>query len=232
MTKSVILQPSYIPWRGYFHQIALADIFIFYDDVKYDKNGWRNRNKIKTPNGPMWLTIPVLTKGVETQKVPINAIRIDRSKRWVNKHINAITTNYSKAPFFKEYSPVIFDLLNSNKELLVDLTIDLTILLSELLGIKDTKFIRSSTLDSISGEKTERIIQILKKLGINHYISGPSAQNYINEKSFSSADINLEYMTYSYPEYLQLYPPFDPFLSIIDLLFMTGSESLSYIMNT
>jgi len=232
MTKCVILQPSYIPWRGYFHQIALADIFVFYDDVKYDKNGWRNRNKIKTPNGPMWLTIPVLTKGVETKKTPINEIHIDRSKKWTNKHINAITTSYSKAPFFKEYSPAIFDYLNVKTELLVDITIDLTIHLSKMLGIKNTKFIRSSTMKSIEGKKTKRIVQILQNLGIDHYISGPSAQSYIKEEEFTSTGIKIEYMDYVYSEYPQFYPPFESFVSIIDLLFMTGPDALSFIMNT
>ena len=153
----VILQPSYIPWRGYFHQIALADLFVFYDDVKYDKNGWRNRNRIKTPNGPIWLTIPVLTKGVETKKTAINEIEIDLTKKWANKHINAITTNYSKAPYFKTYSPMIFEILSSNAKFLVDITIDLTISLSKMLGINKTKFIRSSTLNSKTGEKNRPV---------------------------------------------------------------------------
>ncbi len=228
----VILQPSYIPWRGYFHQIALADVFVFYDDVKYDKNGWRNRNKIKTPNGPIWLTIPVLTKGVETNKTPINAVRIDWSKKWAAKHINAITTNYSKAPFYKKYASDIFDFLNTKQELLADITIELTIHLSNLLGITTTRFVRASSLESISGEKTERIIQILKKLGIKKYISGPSAKNYIEDEAFKMAGIELAYMNYDYAEYPQLYPPYDPFISIIDLLFMTGDDAIQFIFGS
>jgi len=227
--KCVILQPSYIPWRGYFHQIALADIFVFYDDVKYDKNGWRNRNKIKSPNGPLWLTIPVLSKGIETNKTPINEIVIDRSKKWTTKHINAIKTNYSKAPYYSEYASGIFDYLDSNKELLTDITIDLTIHLAKQLGNNKTKFLRSSQIESIDGHKTDRLIQILKKLNVTEYISGPSAKDYIEDEKFIDAGITLKYMNYSYKDYPQLYPPFDPFVSIIDLLFMTGPDAMQFI---
>jgi len=226
----VILQPSYIPWRGYFHQIARANIFVFYDDVKYDKNGWRNRNRIKTSSGAQWLTIPVFTHNLETEQTPINKIRIDWATNWSKKHWNAIKTWYARAPFFTEYAPKIQPFYEQRPEFLSDFTIHTTIALARLLGIQNTQFLRSSTLKGITGQKTERLIQILTKLGATNYVSGPSARNYIDEEQFRTAGISLEYMTYHYPEYPQLYPPYDPQVSILDLIFMTGPEALNYIL--
>ncbi|MDZ4159037.1 MAG: WbqC family protein, partial [Anaerolineaceae bacterium] len=206
----VILQPSYIPWRGYFHQIALADVFVFYDDVKYDKNGWRNRNRIKTPTGSSWLSIPVLTKGVETNKTPINQIRIDWSTDWAQKHWNALSTVYAKAPYYKYYSPLLQPFYQSHPDHLADFTIELTIFIARQLGITHTQFLRSSQLAPVSGVKTERLINILSLLGATHYISGPSARDYIKPDLFTAAGIQLTYVQYEYPEYPQLYPPYDP----------------------
>lgn len=228
--KCVILQPSYIPWRGYFHQVANADVFVFYDDVQYDKHGWRNRNRIKTPNGIQWLTIPVLTAGVLENKTPICSVKIDWKRDWNRKHWASISQSYQKAPFFDNYIDKLAEIFQHRYEFLADLTIELTIQLSNLLGISSTHFIRSSSLDNIKGEKTDRIIQILKKVGADHYISGPSASNYLDEDSFLAANIRLEYMHYNYPEYHQLYPPFESQVSILDLLFMTGPEALKYIL--
>ena len=224
----VILQPSYIPWRGYFGQIRRADLFIFYDDVQYDKHGWRNRNQIKTIQGKQWLTIPVHSKGV-TEGIPIKDVRIDWSKPWAKNHLKALTFAYSKTPFFKDYLPVLESIYNRHDECLADFTIETTILLSRELGIDSTRFLRSSELPGIQGIKTDRLIQILKQVGAKHYISGPSAQDYIEEQRFDDAEITLEYMEYNYPEYPQLYPPFDPYVTVLDLLFMTGKDARNYL---
>ena len=101
--KVVILQPSYIPWRGYFDQICRADLFIFYDDVQYDKRGWRNRNQIKTPKGKQWLTIPVHSHGAQTENIPINQIRIVWDNPWSENHLKALQHSYAKAPHFDPY---------------------------------------------------------------------------------------------------------------------------------
>ncbi len=108
--KCVILQPSYIPWRGYFHQIALADVFVFYDDVQYDSRGWRNRNKIKTPLGTRWLTIPVHAKGAQSEHIPINQIQIDWIKSWNIEHWETIRHTYAKAPFFNQFEDAIHEI--------------------------------------------------------------------------------------------------------------------------
>ncbi len=227
--KCVILQPSYIPWRGYFHQISKADLFIFYDDVQFDKNGWRNRNRIKTSQGLQWLTIPVHTKGSVQESIPINKIKISWEKPWNLHHWRGIQFAYRKAPFFEKYFEYFSQVFDRKLELLSDFTIQTTIELAQLLGIEHTSFLRSSEIDSIDGEKTDRLISILNKVGADHYISGPSARNYIEQEKFSAAGIKLEYMTYAYSEYEQLYPPFEPQVSIIDLLFMKGKDSLIFM---
>ncbi|MFL7869085.1 MAG: WbqC family protein [Anaerolineales bacterium] len=226
----VILQPSYIPWRGYFDQIRRADLFIFYDDVQYDKHGWRNRNQIKTAQGKQWITIPVHSKGV-TEGIPIKDVRIDWSKLWPKKHLNALTFAYAKAPFFASYQPWLASVYEREDEFLADFTIDTTVELAKMLGIRNTKFMRSSEIPGIDGQKTERLIQILQHVGASHYISGPSAQDYIENEKFDEAGITLEYIKYDYPEYPQLHPPYDPFVTILDLLFMVGEGALSYIIS-
>src|ERR1041385_6623407 len=225
----VILQPSYIPWRGFFDQIRRADLFIFYDDVQYDKHGWRNRNQIKTAQGKQWLTIPVHSKGV-TQGIAIKDVRIDWSKAWTENHLKALTFAYSKSPCFKDYLPLLESFFNRRDECLADFTIETTILLSRELGIASTRFLCSSELPGVNGVKTDRLIQILKQVGAKHYISGPSARDYIEKEKFDEAGITLEYIEYNYSEYPQLYPPFDPYVTILDLLLMTGKEASQYLI--
>ena len=224
----VILQPSYIPWRGYFDQIRRADLFIFYDDVQYDKHGWRNRNQIKTHQGKQWLTIPVHSKGV-TNGTPIRDVRIDWSKPWTKNHLRSLTFAYSKAPYFKEYVPLLESFYERRDEFLADFTIETSIILARELGFTSTRFIRSSELADVQGQKTDRIIHILKRVGATHYICGPSASSYMETEKFNAAGITFEYMEYKYPEYLQLYPPYEPYASILDLMFMMGKDSCSYI---
>ena len=228
--KVVILQPSYIPWRGYFDQIFRADLFVFYDDVQYDKRGWRNRNQIKTPKGKQWLTIPVNSRGAQTENIPINQIRMVWDNRWSQNHLKALQHSYSKAPHFGEYAALLEKFYRRQDDFLADFTTEFTIALAHELGNTHTRFMRSSELAGIDGQKTDRLIQILQAVGAVHYISGPSARDYIEQEKFDAAGITLEYMEYNYPEYPQLYPPFDPYVSILDLLFMTGPEAPNYIL--
>ncbi|MEW6029324.1 MAG: WbqC family protein [Chloroflexota bacterium] len=224
----VILQPSYIPWRGYFDQVRRADLFIFYDDVQYDKHGWRNRNQIKTAQGKQWLTIPVHSRGV-TEGIPIKDVKIDWSKAWAKNHLKALTIAYNKAPHFKDYLPLLESFYARRDESLAAFTIETTLALTRELGLHQTRFLRSSEIPGVDGQKTDRLIQILTKVGAKHYISGPSARDYIEKEKFDAAGITLEYMEYNYPEYPQLYPPFDPYVTVLDLLFMVGSQALEYI---
>lgn len=228
--KCVILQPSYIPWRGFFHLIQKADTFVFFDDVQYDKHGWRNRNRIKSSQGPIWLTIPVVKKGIQTQAIPIKDVRFVPTSNWRDKHFRALQHSYAKAPYLKSYTPLLESIYSHQTESLADFTIDTTMALARELGIHHTRFLRSSSLPH-TGEKTDRLISLLRHLGAKHYISGPSARAYIEPDKFSAANISLEYIEYAYPEYPQLHGVFEPQVSILDLLLIVGPEAPRYIWN-
>ena len=227
-TTCVILQPSYIPWRGYFDQIRRADVFVFYDDVQYDRHGWRNRNRIKTANGPKWLTIPLKSIGERWREAMIRDMEISQEQAWAKKHLETQRQSYAKAPFFRDYLPMLERWYGGNPEKLADFTIETTKELAGELGIHDTRFARSSELGG-TGSKTERLVQILKKVGATHYVSGPSAKEYLETEKLAAAAIGVEWMEYDYPDYPQLYPPFEGKVSILDLMFMQGPQAGQWI---
>jgi hypothetical protein len=228
VTTGVILQPSYIPWRGFFDLVHDADVFVFYDDVQYDKHGWRNRNRIKTAQGTQWLTIPVLAKGNVSESLLVKDVAITKNQDWSKKHLGTLRQSYGKAPFFNEYFPLLGEIFAKKHERLADLTIELTVALARALGIEHTRFLRSSEL-GIDGGKTERLVRLMQHLGADRYLSGPSAKDYIEAPLFANAGIELDYKTYIYPEYEQLHPPFDAQVSVLDLLFMKGKDAPAFI---
>lgn len=223
-----IIQPSFVPWRGYFDIIRRSDVFVFYDDVQYEKNSWRNRNKIKTAAGWQWITVPVLTKGRLTQA--ICEARINDAEPWRKKVLGSISQAYSKAPFFEDYFPLVARSVADCGESLSDLCIGLTQDVCARLGIRTT-FLRSSSL-GIGTELrgADRVLAICKALGAARYVSGPRAKSYLGDGAdFEAAGVALEYMTYDYPEYPQLHGPFLPDMSILDLLFNCGDQAPRYI---
>lgn len=222
------MQPSYIPWRGYFHLIQKTDVFVFFDDVQFDRRGWRNRNRIKTAAGPKWLTIPVLSKDNRARETPILEIPICWDREWNANHWETLQHAYRKAPFFDLYAASLREVYAQRPRMLAEFVIDLTMLLALHMGLDGKRFIRASKLGA-SGKKTDRLINILQTVGANHYISGPSAKEYIEPEKFSAAGIGLEYIRYEYPAYEQLHPPYDPQVSILDLLFMKGPAAPSFI---
>ncbi len=224
----VILQPSYIPWRGYFHQIRKADLFIFYDDVQYDRHGWRNRNRIKTPAGPKWLTIPLRSTGARPQDTLIRDMRISSEDNWSKRHFETLRHNYAQAPYFARYRPMLERWYANAPASLADFVIPTTVELAAELGVSNTRFIRSSMLNC-EGAKTERLLAILQKVGATRYISGPAAKQYLDVAALNAAGIGVEWMAYEYTEYPQLFPPFDPQLSALDLLLNTGPEAGRFI---
>ncbi len=224
----VILQPSYLPWRGFFHQIYKADIFVFYDDVQYDRHGWRNRNRIKTAAGSQWLTIPLKSAGSQWKESKICDMQIAWERKWNQAHFETLRHAYSKAPFFRVYEPMLRTWYNREPEQLADFTIETTIDLARTLGITQTRFVRSSTLNC-SGTKTDRLLQILEQVSAKNYISGPAAKDYLEVNKLEGKGIGVEWMTYDYPEYPQLHSGFDPQLSVVDLLMMTGAGAGEYI---
>ena len=219
------IQPSYIPWRGYFHIIQKSDFFVFHDDIQYTKQDWRNRNKIKLGTTPVWLTVPV--KKFKHDSL-IKDIQIDNSQPWAAKHWHLIKTAYGKSPCFSRYASILKEIYSTSWEYLSDLDICLTEELTGLLGVSHVQFIRSSDME-ITGQKTERLIQMCAKLQITKYISGPAARDYIEPERFSEMSVELEYMTYNYPEYPQLHGGFEPFVSVLDLLFNMGEDAPKYI---
>jgi hypothetical protein len=226
--RVVILQPSYIPWRGYFQQIQMADLFVFYDCVQYDKHGWRNRNKIKTSQGSQWLTIPVSSKGCVSNGLQIKDATILWDANWAEKHMKSIYQNYRKAPFFHDYMPLVESIYERRDQKLADFTCATTEVIARTLGIDHTKFLRSSTLPT-AGSKTDRLIGIPKNLGATHYISGPSANTYLEKKKLDEIGVSTEFIAYDYPEYPQINGPFEPQVTILDLLFNVGPNAGKYI---
>lgn len=219
------VQPSYIPWRGYFHIIQKSDVFVFLDDVQHTRRDWRNRNRIKTASGSQWLTVPVGKVPLSTR---INEVQLDPSSGWAEKHWNRIEASYARAPFFEQYAPALKAIYEHAWTNLSDLDIELTIVLCELLGIHHVEFHRGSDLDIVA-TKTDRFVKMCDRLAATRYLSGPAARSYIQPADFERAGLELEWMVYDYPEYEQLYPPFDPQISVIDLLFMKGSEAGRWI---
>lgn len=222
------IQPSYIPWCGYFHIIQKSHVFVFHDDVQYTKQSWRNRNRIKSAGGSQWLTVPVGRVPVSTR---INEVQLDPSSGWAERHWNRIEASYARTPFFEQCAPPLRAIYERSWTSLSDLDIELTIKLCELLGIDHVEFRRASDLD-IEGAKTDRLLQMCNRLGATRYLSGPAAKSYIQPADFERAGLELEWMVYDYPEYEQLYPPFEPQVSVIDLLFMKGSEAGHWIWGT
>lgn len=233
MSKKVaILQSNYIPWKGYFDIIASVDEFIFYDEMQYTKNDWRNRNKIKTPNGLHWLSIPVATKGHISQDVRIVDAKIVDNK-WANSHWNTIKQFYKKAPYFNDYANIFEKLYKEceQEEYLCKVNYKFIYAINEILGIK-TKISFSQDYGLIEG-KTERLVDLVQKAGGTEYLSGPAAKDYIDENLFKEANIELEWMDYSgYPEYPQLNPPFEHGVTILDLIFNCGPEARKYMKGT
>ena len=199
---------------------------MFYDDVQYDRRGWRNRNRIKTAGGTRWLTIPV--KAMGRQEGRILDMQISWDKDWSRDHYRTLRHSYSKAPFFKKYEPMFHAWYSSHPKMLADFTIEITIELARQLGIQHTRFLRSSSLNC-SGQKTERLLEILEKVEARTYLSGPSAQEYLDVAMLGEKGISVEWMVYDYPHYPQLHPPFEGEVSVLDLLFMEGDNAGSYI---
>jgi len=226
--KIAILQSNYIPWKGYFDLINFVDEFILLDDVQYTRSDWRNRNKIKTMTGTIWLTIPVRIKGRHSQSIAETVIS---SSNWNRKHWNSIVCNYARAGCFDSYKDLFEELFLGAKEtLLSQVNYRFISEICKIFNIK-TKISRSAEYGCIKDiDRTERVVDLCKKAGASEYLSGPSAKDYIDEGLFAQERIKLSYMDYSeYPEYRQLFPPFEHGVSIIDLILNEGPEATKYM---
>jgi hypothetical protein len=224
--KIGILQPGYLPWLGFFDQMNKTDVFVFYDDVQYDKGGWRNRNRIKTVNGVQWLTVPVHSSNGDSRK--INEIKIDNKSNWRKKHLLSITQSYSKSPYFKKHIGVFQEAYDQNWNYLVDIDIYFINKISEALGMHNKVTVRSSELD-IHGDKISRLINICRYFNADTFYEGAAGKDYIDVEVFRRENITVDFQDYRHPEYDQLFGVFIPYLSIIDLLFNCGDKSLSIL---
>lgn len=222
----VVLQSNYIPWKGYFDLIHDADVFIFYDDVQFTKNDWRNRNKIKNPQGTTWVSVPV---GADENRLICDVEIKDAS--WQTKHWKTILQNYGKCPHFSRYHDFFEDIyLGRNWKYLSGLNQHLIRTIShDLLGLTTT--FRDSREFYASGQKLDRLLELVTEAGADRYVSGPAAKDYIDDPSrFTDSGIELVWKDYSgYPEYPQRYPPFEHGVSILDLLFNVGPDAPWYI---
>src|ERR1700752_21814 len=224
--KVGIIQSTFLSWRGYFDFIRETDLFILHDDVQYTKSDWRNRNKIKTSRGVEWITVPVR---YQYTRQLIEETQVDYSTAWAQKMLNRIREAYRRAPYFELYFSELDDLLMNPAASISDLNLRLIKWVCCHLNI-DTP-IKMSHEYHPRGTKTGRLIGILQQVQATTYLSGPAAQAYLVPDLFEQAGIQLEYKQYNYPEYDQLYPPYEPAVSVIDLLFMMGKDAISYIEN-
>jgi hypothetical protein len=224
--RVAIVQSNYIPWKGYFDLIQSVDEFILYDDMQYTRRDWRNRNQIKTSNGLAWLTIPVQVKGNYFQA--IKDIQIS-DPTWNTLHWKAIMHNYARAKCFQLFKARIEALyLNCRENYLSQINYYFLKAICQILGIQTP--IRWSMDYDLGSGKTEKLVNLCQQLGATEYLSGPSAKNYIEPQLFVEAGIDLLYIDYSeYPEYNQLFPPFQHGVTILDLIFNEGENATRYM---
>ncbi len=224
--KVAILQPNYIPWKGYFDLINMVDEFVVFDEVQYTKKDWRNRNLIKTPQGLQWLTIPVT---VEHQQQKIYEVNV-ADQYWREKHWRSLCINYAKAKHFSAYAPVFEDLyLRKQTTNLLDILIEFLRAINAILGI-ETKLTLSTTIPQSTESRLERIREILLYTHTEVFINGPKAKSFMPDDAFAADHITIHWMSYGgYVPYEQVHPPFEHGVSIVDLLFNQGPEAHRYM---
>jgi hypothetical protein len=224
--RVAIVQSSYIPWKGYFDLIRAVDEFVLLDDVQFTRRDWRSRNRIKTKDGLSWLTVPVHSKGLYTQRILDTVIA---EPDWGRRHWQTIRASYARTPGFDEFAPTIEPLFlqpASDRLSLVNHSFLVTI--SRLLGI-ETSITWSTDYHPRDG-RNERLLDICLQVGASEYLSGPAASGYLDVAAFEAAGVHVRFADYSgYPEYPQPYPPFEHAVSVLDLLFCTGSRASEFL---
>jgi len=215
-----IHQPQYLPWLGYFDKIEKTDIFVILDNVQYKKNEWQNRNRIKTANGWQWLTVPVQYKFPER----IDQVKINNRIDWKRKHLNAIVINYGRSLYFNKYRSFFEGVYSQEWEYLVDINVCLINFLIKALGI-NTETLMASKL-RLREDPTDRLIDICKEVGANTYLAGKDGRNYMDIEKFEKENIKVIFQDFQHPIYNQLFGEFESYMSVIDILFNYGEDSL------
>jgi len=221
-----IVQSNYVPWRGYFDLIASVDEFILLDDAQYTKRDWRNRNRIKTPDGTRWLSIPVQVSGRYTQSISETRIA---DEGWSRSHWDIIRSTYSSTPAFDVHAAFLQDLYASaTSPFLSETNRHFLEGINEVLGI-ETPVVDSRVYDP-RGAKDERLLDLCLKAGAVEYVSGPSARSYLDEQRFEASGVEVTWFEYGpYPEYDQIHPPFISEVSVLDVLLCGGADAASLV---
>ncbi len=216
-----IHQPQYLPWLGYFDKIDKADVFVLLDDVQFKKNEWQNRNKIKTAQGWQWLTVPV------TYQYPqrINEVGINNRDRWQHRQRQALLSNYRKAPFWHCLEGLLEEIFASEWQYISALNIHVVRRLAEVLGI-GTPIHISSEIGTFPEDPDERLIAITKHFGSETYLAGSGGRDYMDLQKYEKNGLNVLFQDFKHPQYQQLFGMFQPFMSVIDLIFNHGNESI------
>lgn len=219
-------QPVYLPWLGLFEKIARADTFVLYDDVQYLPRDWMNRNRVKTSHGPRWLTVPVLRRGHRDK--PTTDIEIDNRTPWRRKHWKTLRLSYAKAPYFDAYAGFFEATYARDWTHLADLNDHVLRGLLDLLGIR-VHYLRASDL-GLEGTGSDRVLDLCLKLGADRYLFGKLGRDYADVGAFERAGVEVAFQNYRHPVYPQLHGPFASHLSVVDLLFNCGPESLDILL--
>ena len=219
--KLAVHQPHYLPWLGYLAKWAAADVLVFLDTVQYEKNGWQNRNRIRTPGGAQWLTVPVHAH----LGTPICHVSVDTTQPWRARHLRAIEHAYARAPHLASHHEGLRALLDVPWARLADLAVASATWLAGAIGITTPTRLASS-LRVDGDDASGRLVEICKAVGADTYLAGAHGANYMDAERFRAAGITVLYQDYEHPVYPQQHGEFVPFLSGVDLLLTHGDESL------
>lgn len=216
-----IHQPQFLPWLGYLDKIDQADLFIMLDTVQFKKNEWQNRNRIRVAKGWQWLTVPVLQHFGQR----IDGVLINPTTAWKTQHLRALDIHYARAPYRERYLPELRELYARPWSRLNDLNKAIVRWLLAAYGI--TTEIHSAAEFAARDEPTDRLIDLCRAVGASRYLAGPGAEQYMDKPRFESSGVRLEMQVFHHPIYRQVYEPFEPNLSAIDLLLMQGPNAIT-----
>jgi hypothetical protein len=222
--RVAIHQPHYLPWLGYFAKWAAADVFVLLDTAQYAKNGWQNRNRLKTQNGPQWITIPVRAR----LGMPIRDVPIDRAQPWPRRHLATIEQAYARSPYLERYRDALHEFYDRTWTHLGPLCAASAQWLAGALGIR-TPVRLASELDVSTPGPTGRLVDLCRAVGGTTYLAGRDGANYMDHGAFAAAGITVLTQRYEHPEYRQAHGPFVPFLSALDILLMHGDDGLDLL---
>ena len=217
-------QPQYLAYTGYFDKLDQADVFVLLDTVQYKKNEWINRNRIKTPNGPLFVTVPVSFSFGDT----IKDVRLIPNNPWLRKHLQSIRTYYGKAEYFKEYIALLQQILMREYDTLSELNNTIIIEIARWLGI-ETRIETASNLPEMPDQPDRRLIELAKHFGCDTYLAGSGGRDYMDASIWQGSGVKVQFQQFEEPERMQMHGDLIPNLSIIDLLMNEGGESLKIL---